>query len=105
MIRRILLSLAITAGLAVTSVAITASPASAGQVGSADIQGYCQATYGSAFNATTVAPHDAWSWRCYRASTQTWHGINMNLVCMRQFGNFAYAVPLSSNPYSWRCYV
>jgi hypothetical protein len=87
---------------------LTASPAQAAN-GNANIAGWCASTYAGSV-AVTVAPHNAYSWRCrLTASNGQYQYLqisSMTLVCRFDHSRTSTAYILnnnSSNPLSWRC--
>lgn len=98
---------AIALGVA-SLIGMAAAPAQAA-TRSADINGYCIGTYAAAQGKAVTVSNDAYGWRCQlRDSAFGSHnvGIDMNQVCIRQYGSSSRAFLLnndSSSLYNWRC--
>lgn len=97
-----------TAFLAVSSVALVASPSQSAELGGLNLDGFCRSIYGSKASSHLIQGQGASGWRCKVGNTlYTFSGrTDMHSACKWQYRRSdAMAQPRNwSDPYSWRCY-
>ncbi|QSE86819.1 hypothetical protein [Rhodococcus koreensis] len=111
--KKLLASTVIIASMTGGGVLLSATSASAAQLGSVNVQKYCEQNRGALQGnvSTTRNNNDAYSWRCVYSppppfvGSSTYRSVDMNLACRQQYSPKAWAKPLNTHDAnSWRCY-
>jgi hypothetical protein len=101
-VKRMLLTAALAASLALVGTATEAAAAT--RLGGVDMQRACDKQYpGFGLQAVVLDQNNAFSWRCAAPWDNT-RGIDVNKACAEQYGPGAFAgLDSVRNPYSWFC--